>query len=132
MSRTILGLRLGYFPAFRGAESVLLHGTAQQINSLVPRMYEFLAASLQEWPVHEHVLVSRRCSAQLFLSRLGMSGATGFRWRCSPAELPSIQARFQALAVSGSGHQSFELAGSTARLIVSAGEYSEAWWRENA
>jgi hypothetical protein len=132
MSDTIIGVRLGFFPAFQGADSVLLHGTAQQINSLVPRLYGFLASSLEEWPVHEQALVSRRCPARLFASRLGMSGSTGFRWRCSPADLPSIQAMLQALAVSGSGHQYFKLAGSTARLIVSADEYPESWWLENA
>jgi hypothetical protein len=128
----IIGLRLGYFPAFKGKASILLHGTAEQINSLVPPLYEFLAASLEEWPVHEHALVSRRFPARLFASRSGMSSGSGFRWRCSPAELPSIHAVLHSLAVSGSGHRYFKLAGSGARLIVSTGEYPETWWHSNA
>ena len=132
ISDTILGVRLGYFPRFKGADSVLLHGTSLQINALVPRLYEFLAFSRDEWAVHEHALVSRRCPTRLFASRMGMSNRTGYRWRCSPAQLPSIQSILQALSVSGSGHRRFELAGSTAQLIISAGEYPDAWWHANA
>ena len=61
-----------------------------------------------------------------------MSDDTGFRWRCSPAELPAIQARLLALAMSGSGHCYFALAASRARLIVSVGEYPETWWHKHA
>lgn len=132
ISDTNLGLRLGFFQGFQGGDSVLLHGTPLQINALVPRLYEFLASPLDEWPVHEHAIVSRRCPVRLFASRMGMSRRSGYRWRCSPAQLPSIQSMLQALAVSGSGHQRFELAGSTAQLIISAGEYPDAWWQANA
>jgi len=131
VSETIIGVRLGFFPAFKGRDSVLLHGTAHQIYSFVPRLYEFLASSLDEWPVHEQALVSRRRPVRLFASRLRMSDDTGFRWRCSPAELPAIQARFVALAMSGSGHRYFPLAASRARLIVSVGEYPETWWHKH-
>ncbi len=115
-----------------GADSVLLHGTPPEINALVPRLYEFLASPLDEWPIHEHALVSSHRPVRLFASRFGMTSRSGYRWRCSPAELPSIQAALQALAVSGSGHTYFMLAGSTARLIVSAGEYPDTWWQANA
>lgn len=132
MNEKIVGLRLGFFPAFEGADAVLLHGTAQAINSLVPRLYGFIASSLDEWPVHEHALVSRRRPVRLFASRMRMSDSTGFRWRVSPAELPLIQSLVHALAVSGLGHRTFGLAGSAARLVVSAGEYPETWWQQNA
>jgi hypothetical protein len=127
-----LGIRLGYFPAFQGADSVLLHGAPHQINALVPRLYEFLASPLQEWAVHDVAVVSRRHPARLFASKLGVSGTSGFRWRCTPAEIPSIQAMLQTLAVSGSGQLDFALAGSTARLVISAGATLETWWRQNA
>jgi hypothetical protein len=127
-----LGVRLGFFPGFEGADSVLVHGTSAQIYTLIPRLYEFLASNLTEWPIHEHAVVSRRHPARLFASRWGMSDSTGFRWRCSPAELPVIQAVLQTLAAKGFGHHFFELPGSTARLVVSVGEYPETWWHASA
>ncbi len=127
-----LGVRLGFFRAFGGADSILLHGTPAQIGALVSRLYEFVASPREEWPIHDHALVSMRRPVRLFASRLGSSGRTGFRWRCSPAELPTIQARLLELVVSGKGHHDFPLAASTARLIVSTGEYTEVWWHANA
>ena len=132
ISGTIIGVRLGFFPEFKGADSVLLHGTSPQLLALVGRLREFVASSLEEWPIHADALVSRRFPAHLFASRSGVSSGTGFHWRCSPAELPSIQGLLHVLAASGSGHQYFDLAGTSAQLIVSAGEYPESWWQANA
>lgn len=124
-------MRLAFIPRFKRVDTVLLSGTPHEIGALVLPLYEFLTRSLEEWPIHEHVRVSRRYPAQLFASRSRMSDRTGFRWRCSPAELPSIQAGLQALAASP-GHARFPLAGSPVRLVVSAGEYTEVWWQRYA
>ena len=132
MSGTIVGVRLGFFTDFKGGDSVLLHGTSPQLSALITRLTEFVASPHEEWPVHSCALVSQRYPAQLFASRSGISSSTGFRWRCSPAELPSIQGMLGALVASGSGHQYFDLAGSPAQLIVAAGEYPDSWWEANA
>ena len=133
MADSHTGMRLGFFTQFAfGDDCVLLCGGPEQLRALATRLSEFVVSSLEEWAVHSHALVSPRCPAHLFASRSGFSSSTGFRWRCSPAELPSIQGMLQVLAASGSGHQYFDLAGSTAQLIVSAGEYPESWWEKNA
>jgi hypothetical protein len=126
-------IKLGFFTQFAyGDDCLLLQGTPGALHMLSDRLSEFVASSHEEWPVHDFALVPGRHPAKLFASRSGMSGSTGFRWRCSPAELPSIQAMLEALVASGSGHQYFDLAGSTAQLVVSANEYPESWWEAHA
>jgi hypothetical protein len=127
----MMNLRLGYFPVFKGGDTVLLEGTSDGIRHLWARIKEFVASSETELPIHSLSAVSTKHPALLFVSRSAPKEGSGFRWLCSPKELNSIEGKLSALVASESGHQYFELAGSPAQLIVSVGEYGEKWWQNH-
>ncbi|GAB3357578.1 hypothetical protein GCM10027430_27020 [Lysobacter tyrosinilyticus] len=127
-----MSFQLGLFHLFKGADTLLLSGSPADIADLSARLGEFAASDAPDWPVHSIAHISARNPAQLFASRISQPQATGFVWLCSPESMPAVQGKLQALASSGSGHQYFDLFGSSVQLVVSVGEYSESWWSGGA
>src|SRR5271169_5207139 len=124
MGALLSEMKLGYFTRFaHDNDVVLLQCTPDGFRTLTALLGEFVRSHHEEWPVHNFAFVSGKHQVKLFASRSDSSSSSGFRWRCSHAELPSIQGILKALGASGSGHQYFDLAGCSAELIVSAGEY---------
>ncbi len=127
-----MSLQLGLFQQFKGADTLLISGTAADVSDLSARLGAFAASDAAVFPVHGMVRVSAHNSAELFASRTPYSQATGYVWLCSPDSVSVIQGKLQALASSGSGHQYFDLLDSSVQLMVSVGEYSESWWSDGA
>jgi hypothetical protein len=127
-----MSFRLGLFQQFKGADTLLLSGSPADIADLSARLGEFVASDAPEWPVHSVAHTSPRNPAQLFASRFSQPHAAGFVWLCSSESVPAVQGKLQALASSVSGHQYFDLFGSSVQLVVSVGEYSESWWSGGA
>ena len=127
-----MSLQLGFFPQFKDADAVLLSGTASDIANLSAQLGVFVASADPSFSIHNLAQVSARNPTRLFVSRLPQSPALEFLWLCPPSELDSIRGKLSALANSGSGHQYFNLAGSSTDLIVSVGEYDESWWQRAA
>jgi len=125
-------MQLGFFPDFKGQDSLLLDGTSKDVAFLSAQLKEFVSSSLPRFPVHAFANVSQQHPAELFAIRSAAASAPGFCWLCSPGELPAIQSKLATLAESKAGHQYFALAGSNAQLVVSVGEYGEAWWESHA
>jgi hypothetical protein len=127
-----MNLQLGFFPDFKGADSVLLEGCPLSIEGLGNALSTFAASEDHCLPIHNLTTVFPHHSVQLFAVRSPPTSATlslpGFAWQFSNDELPAIQAKLRDLAQRSSGHHYFALAGSTAQLIVSVGEYGESWW----
>jgi hypothetical protein len=126
-----VNLNLGFFPEFKGADSVLLAGDPSAIAELSNLLGSFVASSQSELPIHGFARVSPRHATQLYASR-SEQPASMFRWLCSSASLPDIQGKLTALASSGKGHHYFSLVASPVQLIVSVGEYPHSWWRAHA
>ena len=128
-----MNLRLGFFPNFKGIDSVLLDGSISSVEDLASTLAVFTASEDQLLPIHSLATVAPHHPVQLFAVRSVPSAAgfnlPGFVWQFSAGESPAIQAKLHELARSASGHQYFNLAGSTAQLIISVGESGESWWR---
>jgi hypothetical protein len=125
-------LRLGLFHQFKGADTLLLTGTAHDIADLSHRLEEFAASPDFELPLHGFAQVSASHPAQLFACRTAQPPLSGFGWPCSPELLPSVQGKLHAVASSGNRHQYFDLIGSPIQLMVSVGEYADSWWSAGA
>jgi hypothetical protein len=125
-------LRLGFFVDFKGSDSVLLTGTATDIEHLLLALAKFVESNEHQFSVHSLASVSPRHPAHLFAKReaqeLQHSDSAQFSWLCTANALPDIQAKLLTLVNSNKGHQYFDLDESDTRLIVSIGEYSDAWW----
>jgi hypothetical protein len=122
-------LRLGFFTDFKGADTVLLHGTPHDVLALAERLATSPSLSLTPLALHELAIVAPLHSVRLFVGSGTSPTAGDPLWSCSPSELPSIQASLSALAAGCPAHQYFALVNSAAQLIVSVGEYDDEWWR---
>ena len=130
-----MALHLGFFPDFKWSDSVLLTGTAQDIEELSLALGKFVESKEPQYPIHNLASIAPRHQAQLFAQRSTSephhSKPPQFSWLCASSSLPDIQAKLLALAHSGNGHQYFDLESPDTQLIVSVGEYNDNWWQEN-
>ena len=126
-------LHLGLFKQFEGeVDTLLLSGEPGDIADLSNRLGDFTTSHSLYCSVHAIARLSAHNPAELFAANKALPHATSFVWLCSPESLPYIQGELQALASSDSGHQYFELLGSSVPLVVSVGEYRESWWSGGA
>jgi hypothetical protein len=128
-------MHLGFFKDFGWADSVFLTGSPSEIASLAERLGTFAFSGEDSMPIHNIAIVASKYPAQLYaLSKTPPlpTDTSHFHWLCSPKEIESVQGKLQRLAESGSGHQYFDLLGSSAQLVVSVGEYSDSWWQAQA
>jgi hypothetical protein len=128
-----MNLRLGFFEDFKFADSVLLEGSAGDIELLASRLDAFASSQEGTLAIHSFASVAPNHPVQLFASRIARyrqpQGAAQFSWLCSPEELPTILGKLEPLVASGQGHQYFNLVGSSAQLVISVGEYGPSWWQ---
>ena len=126
-------LRLGFFTDFKWADSVILSGSPDDIQSLSFELGKFVVSSKQELPIHNLASVSNRYPAMLHVRQekhhSQKSNLMQFTWLCSSLVLPDIHVKLLALTHAGNGHQYFDLQGTDLQLIVSVGEHSDAWWQ---
>ncbi|MDR3480372.1 MAG: hypothetical protein P4L91_06615 [Burkholderiaceae bacterium] len=125
-------MNLGFFPDFKGSDSVLLSGDPAEITFLSRQLRQFVLSGDALLQVHNFVDVSPQYPAQLLASKLGQGMDFAYIWPCSPDEFETIQPKLESLAMSSFGHQYFDLANSRARLIVSVGEYDKSWWQAHS
>jgi hypothetical protein len=123
-----VNLKLGFFPEFKGADSVLLAGDAGGVAQLSAALNSFAHSPQIQLPIHSLAQVSPHHPAQLYASRSELPSAPGFHWLCAPDVLPDILGKLSALASSGKGHHYFSLVASRVQLVVSVGEYPSSWW----
>jgi hypothetical protein len=127
-----VNLRLGFFPQFKGADSILLAGEADDIARLSGALVSFVASSQDQLSIHGLAAVSALHPAKLYATHSTEPSGSDFRWLCSPATQSTIQGKLAALAMSGKGHQYFSLIGSPVQLVVSVGEHPPSWWGAHA
>jgi hypothetical protein len=122
-------LRIGRFENFKGGNSVLLCGSADDITSLSKRLANVVAASMQPLAVHGFAKKAQN-RPQLLIAVRSIprieTKASAF-WLCNTETIKELL----ALAKAGHGHQYFALQGNASLLVVSVGEYDENWWEMN-
>lgn len=92
---------------------------------------EFVDLGRAELPVHELASVSQKHPARLYVTSVPTQRPDAFFWSCSEANIQEVREMLVALANCETGHQYFDLAGASADLVVSVGEYDDEWWREH-
>ena len=122
-------LQIGRFDKFKGARTVLLTGTGEEIASLSKQLAQVVAASGDSLPLHEIALVAPSHPLRLFAVRAipndGEKDAA--YWPCDAAVIDKLI----SLAATGAGHQYFDIAGPETTLLASVGEYDANWWQKN-
>lgn len=121
-------LKIGLFPNFKGADTVLIDGAPSDIVALST----LLAQVVVDKPlaVHEIAAVAPRYPVTLFAATTS-PGTRGYWWKCSSEEIETIQGKLEPLTEGGKGHQYFDLEGTNTQLMISVGEYGSKWWQEH-
>lgn len=68
----------------------------------------------------------------MFLEETALPYRRDFVWRLSDNEYSDLDAKLEALESVLAGHQYFPLPGTSSKLMVSVGEYSDHWWQQDA
>ena len=123
-------MNIGYFPDFKGAQTVLLCGLPTELADLKSQVRAFARSERTELPIHEVATVSSKHPVQLVLSKHPTSTA-GFHWVCSADALSTVEGKLAPLIRGTPGHQYFDLAQVGTQLMVSVGEFDDAWWVAN-
>ena len=125
-------LRLGFFPNFKGSDSVLLTADADGVRAVVDAISRAVASPGDWVPVHHIAQVSVKYPAMLYVS--GTSKAVRsvpmhtYYLDVSGSARLNVEGLLEPLLTATSGHQYFELVPNHATLVVSVGEYDSSWW----
>lgn len=122
-------LHLGFFDNFKGGDKVLLGGGAADVAAVVALLERFVHSGEPSLAIHEHVFVAPRHCVSLFAVADANAKGNGYAWLCNSQTLPDIT---EQLAFLDSGHQYFDLLGTSVELMVSAGEYGRDWWQAHS
>jgi hypothetical protein len=127
-------MRLGYFQEFKGSDMVLLSCDSAEISMLRASLSRGISRG-SALAIHDLAKVSHRYPARLFvcLEAATVDASTrDFVWRLSDNEYSDLDAKLEALESVLAGHQYFPLPGTSSKLMVSVGEYSDHWWQHDA
>jgi hypothetical protein len=116
--------KLGFFEHFKGADTLLLSATAQEVANLAKQLQGFASSPQPSLQIEAAAIPGH--PAQLTAVREPRAAGDGreFRWLCGPAEVAEVSSKLNTLAGVGAGHQYFALHGSGVQLLVSIGEYA--------
>ncbi len=124
-------MNLGFFKNFKGADSVLLEGSPEEISELANRVKEFAHSGAERFQIDGTTRVSESHNAKLFASLNPKDNDSEFQLKCTGDDAEIIQEKLLALVSPTSGHQYFDLYNSKVQLVVSVGEYGSAWWEKH-
>ncbi|MES9927564.1 MAG: hypothetical protein ABW158_05570 [Candidatus Thiodiazotropha sp. 6PDIVS] len=120
-------LRIGFFSNFKGADTVLIAGNSEDIQSLSRALAEVATGGML--PLHETANVSKKYPVTMFASTVS-PGNRAYWWKCTDMEIDEINGMLDPLTRGENGHHYFNLEGTDVQLIVSVGEYSSNRWQE--
>jgi hypothetical protein len=123
-------MNLGFFPAFKWTDTVLLEVEPFEIEPLSQRLNEAASSPGRVLELHHTAKVSRRHPVELYAGHSAPKPG-GHLWRCTPSEVGEISGRLEALAKGSVAHHYFELVDSEAQLLLCVGEYGQQWWLAN-
>jgi hypothetical protein len=142
-------LRIGFFPDFKGQDTLLLSGDGEALTSL-GEAFRSLAAvgagrlrldGLPFVEAHGRVVIlaeqSPRSSGLRYVTNFPYAEAPGpplgFLWRLSKEDWEDVAERVAALQRAGSGHQYLDYLGvlGDSQVMESLNEYGAAWWQRH-
>jgi hypothetical protein len=127
-----MSIRLGYFPQFKGTDTVLLSCETAEVGALRASLSKAMSCGLVT-ALHGLAEVSVRHPARLWVcpSPATSRPAHGdFSWFLDQTQYLEVDSKLEALESVRTGHQYFELSQPQVRLMVSVGEYSDQWWQQ--
>ena len=123
-------IRLGYFKAFKGSNTVLLSCESSEVASLRQSLADAMTKGIP-FAVHTLARVSGRNPARVILcprSAPFRLGGVEFVWRLNNVEYADVDSKLEWLEAVDAAHQYFDLQTSGTQLMVSVGEYDDACW----
>lgn len=130
-------VRLGFFEAFLGADTLLLDGDEEGFRLLVNRLRLLIRPDAA--PIALEALPVVKSSQQLRVSAtrsgrdLGAAavGEAAFTWQLTPAGWEDVAEKLETLTTSAQGHQYLDEIGRIT-VMASRGEYGAEWWSKHA
>jgi hypothetical protein len=124
-------LRMGYFPNFKGANSVLLAADSEGIRFLLAAIARATSDPAHAIPLHESAQVSAKHPASVYVA-LNAKGvrripANTYYLDVSGDARLNVEGLLEPLAEASAGHQYFDLYPKHV-MVVSVGEYDRFWW----
>jgi hypothetical protein len=124
-------LRMGYFPNFKGADSVLLAADSEGIRFLLAAIARATSDAAHAIPLHESAQVSAEHPASVYVTLNAKSirriPANTYYLDVSGNARLDVEGLLEPLAEASAGHQYFDLYPKHV-LVVSVGEYDSFWW----
>jgi hypothetical protein len=125
-------LRLGFFPDFKGSDSVLLAADTDGVRALLDAIGSASANLRDSVPVHDIAQVSVKYPAMLYVAGIPKAilsaAAHAFYLDVSGSARLNVEGLLEPLLTATSGHQYFDLMPKHHTLVVSVGEYDSSWW----
>lgn len=124
-------LRIGFFPNFKNADSVLLAADAEGIRILLDAIAKATANPTYAVPVHELAYVSAKHPAFLYVAVNAKAArsvpVSTYYLDVSGSARLNVEGLLEPLITSSAIHQFFDLVPRHV-LVVSVGEYDASWW----
>ena len=125
-------LRLGFFPNFKGSDSVLLAADTDGVRALLDAISSAAANPGDSVPVHDIAQVSVKYPVLLYVAgtskALRSAPAHTYYLDVSGSARLNVEGLLEPLLTATSGHQYFDLMPKHVALVVSVGEYDSSWW----
>ncbi len=122
---------MGFFPNFKGADSVLLAADPEGIQFLLHAIARAPANPTKGIPLHEFACVSAEHPASVYIvanpNAIRFVPASTYYLDVSGNARFNVEGLLEPLAEASAGHQYFDLYPRHV-LVVSVGEYDSFWW----
>jgi hypothetical protein len=128
----VVGVRIGYFEAFCGNDTLLLDGDTEALDALARALLVLIAGDQEVLSLHRLVFVSPAKEVEVNAHRsakdIGISKkANVFHWRRSPRGWAGVVEQILGVAEQGRCHQYLDAPSDDVVVLVSSGEYGEPW-----
>lgn len=124
-------LRIGFFPNFKAADSVLLSADSEGIRFLLDAIATVTANPTKGVPLHEYACVSAEHPASVYVAvnprAISFVPANTYYLDVSGNLRLNVEGLLNPLVEASAGHQYFDLYPRHG-LVVSVGECDSFWW----
>jgi hypothetical protein len=124
-------LRIGFFPNFKNADSVLLAADAEGVRVILDTIAKVSATPGDAVPIHELAHISVKHPAFLYAvnaKAVRSIPPNTYYLDVSGGARLNVVGLLEPLIKSSAGHQFFDLVPRPIALVVSVGEYDSSWW----
>jgi len=128
----VVGVRIGYFEAFKGHDTLLIDGDPEGLDALARALLVLIAGDMELLSLNHLAFVSSakevEVNAHRSLKDVGMlKEANVFHWRRSPRAWAGVVEQILGVREQGRCHQYLDAPSDDVVVMVSSGEYGEPW-----